>query len=144
MKSKKKIDILSPEEMRQETIDSAATQKAKGNCTISRECANGRQVACSGATCKEEYETVGGKKVLKFIECLDEDGYLINYEACDNSSSGSGSSGTSGTANSPEAACKNSTFGASCEWIDATGLPQYGTCQYDYNSPQLKLICKQG
>lgn len=142
MNSKKKIDILSPEEMRQETIDSAM-QNTDGECAISRTCENGREVVCSGATCKEEYETLGGKRMLKYIECLDENGALITHEACNNHDIGSGSgSGSSGTPDSPLSACANSTFGSGCEWRDETALMHYGTCQYDFESPKLTLICK--
>ena len=133
MNSKKKIDILSPEEMRQETIGASGTEHVAGGCAITRVCPDGSTVECSGTYCEDRYKTVGGKRVLDSVVCRDQYGFTDEIFC----------SGASGTATNPEDACSGHAFGDHCEWQDETALMHYGVCQYDYNKPKLTLICNE-
>lgn len=125
MKSTKKIEILSADEMRQEKVN-VSTDPSTGICNITAQCSNGDSVSCSGTECTEIPGLVNGKWVVLGVQCDKTPPIMCEY--------GVGASGA-------EQACIGVPVGEHCEWLDDTGLMHYGFCQYDINSSPMKAIC---
>lgn len=131
---KKKISILSSDEMKKECIGRSA-KATDEYCSIVKECADGTKASCSGVECA----SFVGSGFLG-VYCVDADGNLSGRKC-------TAPSGTTPPPDPPLAtdakrACSGAVKGQSCSWKDATGVKS-GTCAESYDSPN-GLICVTG
>ncbi|MDE6367165.1 MAG: hypothetical protein K2L33_06215 [Muribaculaceae bacterium] len=162
MKSSKKIQVLSPEEMKKEIIGLQAESDAtnfSGTSGISASgiCYNGRVISCEGAKAYSESDeycnSVTGAQVsaLRYVICFNAEGMQTGGGVCDNSilgtsgwglcsNSGSGS-GSGVYAKDPVEACAGHQFQEPCEWMGPLDIdPHRGKCVHSTTTDN-RLIC---
>lgn len=146
MNKSPKIRVLSPEEMKQQTVHKTSGQQSddiqthsgdcgSGNLIFEADCYNGAVISCCGVEAEAKVTVVKGQTVLDFIKCTQKDGKIVTSERCDLTLAGSGVAGTMWEG------CKDKKVNDRCEWYDS--ILHQGKCTKEGDDQYGSLFCDE-